>query len=414
LWVLAAYCAIEHTGGPKIPFAGGRIDAPASKAICPGRLPNPEKGTDPGMEVDEEGRVKGWEGSAAHVREVFGRMGFDDWEMVALLCGGHVYGRCHQTSSGYAGPWVENPTFFSNEYAADMIGDKWILVGHDTLLPDGRPVPEEIRPAPGKRQYVDLSKLIPEDDEEEQKERSAPNSEQYPPGAYVCASDWVNIREQADVSSSIIGRVVKDMTINLVAVKVFGTAIRGQCERGGWVSIIGSAGKTLFERSGDLDLQSMIGKYRRLTDKLPTFAHYQAAGTGEGDLSAQEFNVSEVQKGTDDGKEGAVFGRIDNKWALLYSDQRGFLAELVLEGYNETRRKPIKGQDGYQMMLISDMVLLWDPKFRVYLEEYGEDGDKLSSDFGAAYKRLTELGCPWSNDRPQAMLAGGACPYGAA
>merc|ERR1719215_775264 len=105
----------------------------------------------------------GWERNAMHIRAVFGRMGFNDREMVALITGGHVYGRCHQESSGYAGAWVENPTFFSNEYAADLVGDKWMLVGHDTLLPDGRAVPDEIRPAPGKRQYVDLSKLIPED-----------------------------------------------------------------------------------------------------------------------------------------------------------------------------------------------------------------------------------------------------------
>lgn len=43
-----------------------------------------------------------------------------------------------------AGAWVENPTMFSNEYAADMVGhathasvgaqvgDKWIAVTHDT------------------------------------------------------------------------------------------------------------------------------------------------------------------------------------------------------------------------------------------------------------------------------------------
>ena len=47
--------------------------------------------------------------------QVFYRMGFNDAEIVALLCGGHVYGRCHPTASGYAGPWVEEPTKFSNE-----------------------------------------------------------------------------------------------------------------------------------------------------------------------------------------------------------------------------------------------------------------------------------------------------------
>ena len=36
-----------------------------------------------------------------HIRnEVFYRMGFGDQEIVALLCGGHVYGRCHPNFSG--------------------------------------------------------------------------------------------------------------------------------------------------------------------------------------------------------------------------------------------------------------------------------------------------------------------------
>ena len=47
------------------------------------------------------------------------------------------------------------------------------------------------------------------------------------------------------------------------------------------------------------------------------------------------------------------------------------------------------------MMLLSDMVLAWDPAFRAVLEEYADDdtgSDALQRDFGAAFKRLTELG----------------------
>lgn len=51
LWVLAAYCAIEHTAGPVIEFRGGRRDAPEAKAVAPGRLPGAEAGADEGMEV---------------------------------------------------------------------------------------------------------------------------------------------------------------------------------------------------------------------------------------------------------------------------------------------------------------------------------------------------------------------------
>lgn len=102
----------------------------------------------------ETGTVKGWEGLCTHVRnEVFYRMGFNDQEIVALLCGGHVYGRCHPNASGYAGPWVEHPTQFSNEYASDMIDDEWTLVSHgDTWLDTMGAA--ELRPAPGKRQFV--------------------------------------------------------------------------------------------------------------------------------------------------------------------------------------------------------------------------------------------------------------------
>ena len=101
-----------------------------------------------GDSLDGEGRVAGWEGLCRHVRdEVFGRMGLDDAEIVALLCGGHVYGRCHPTASGYAGPWVEHPTAFSNEYATDMIEDDWTLVDHTSTWLDAQAKPPRDRSA---------------------------------------------------------------------------------------------------------------------------------------------------------------------------------------------------------------------------------------------------------------------------
>jgi catalase (peroxidase I) len=127
-----------------------------------GRLPAAEKYCCPHLDdsnvsssIDPTtGTVKGWEGLCSHVRnEVFYRMGFDDREIVALLCGGHVYGRCHPSASGYAGPWVEHPTKFSNEYASDMIEDEWTLVSHGDKWLVGIGA-EELLPAPGKRQFV--------------------------------------------------------------------------------------------------------------------------------------------------------------------------------------------------------------------------------------------------------------------
>merc|ERR1712054_210183 len=80
-------------------------------------------------------------------------MGLNEREAVALLCGGHVYGRCHPTSSGYAGAWVEEPTKFSAEYAADMVGDPWRMVTHEDAWLDEIGA-GELRPNEGLRQFV--------------------------------------------------------------------------------------------------------------------------------------------------------------------------------------------------------------------------------------------------------------------
>lgn len=167
IWILASYVGLEVTGGPVIPFTSGRVDHVdgtywAKTGMSYGRLPAAEKYCCPHLDdsnvsssIDPTtGTVKGWEGLCSHVRnEVFYRMGFDDREIVALLCGGHVYGRCHPSASGYAGPWVEHPTKFSNEYASDMIEDEWTLVSHGDKWLVGIGA-EELLPAPGKRQFV--------------------------------------------------------------------------------------------------------------------------------------------------------------------------------------------------------------------------------------------------------------------
>jgi peroxiredoxin len=101
LWTLAAVVAIEAMGGPAIPWEGGRADftdADAARGRIPprGRLPDGEQG-------------------APHLRQVFGRMGFNDREIVALS-GAHTLGRCHADRSGFKGKWVDDPTRFSNQY----------------------------------------------------------------------------------------------------------------------------------------------------------------------------------------------------------------------------------------------------------------------------------------------------------
>lgn len=402
LWILAAYVAIEHTRGPVIKFTGGRADAPAEKAIAPGRLPEAEYGlTDGGMKVDSEGRIEGWEKLAAHVRGVFARMGLTDREAVALLCGGHVYGRCHTEHSGYAGAWVENPTMFSNEYAADMIEDKWLAVTHDTIMPDGGQVPEEVRPAPGKRQYIDLTKYEDDDDEEEQAALNAPDVKDFPPGRYRCVTSWCNCRELPDTESPILGRFVTDQRLSMLCVKAFGTAVRGLAECGGWVSIVASGGTPLFEREADLDFKALTGRYRAIAKAgVPQFKSLTGDDATGRINSGEEFDVSEVTLAQNGNQQGSLHGRCAGAetWALLYSPQQGLAAEHILKGYNEGPRRPIKSQTGHQMMLASDMVLLWDEGFREHLQAYADDEDLLKKDFGDAFKKLTELGCPWTTD----------------
>ena len=58
------------------------------------------------------------------MRQVFGRMGFGDREIVALS-GAHTMGRCHVVRSGYDGPWTRNPLKFDNGYFKVLMGLEW-------------------------------------------------------------------------------------------------------------------------------------------------------------------------------------------------------------------------------------------------------------------------------------------------
>ncbi|KAI0811779.1 peroxiredoxin [Xylaria sp. FL0064] len=107
LWTLAAIVAIEAMGGPKIPWQGGRTDfseADAAQIPPRGRLPDGAQGAD-------------------HLRAIFGRMGFNDQEIVALS-GAHSLGRCHVDRSGFEGKWVNNPTRFSNQYFRVLLANE--------------------------------------------------------------------------------------------------------------------------------------------------------------------------------------------------------------------------------------------------------------------------------------------------
>ncbi|EFQ99651.1 cytochrome c peroxidase [Nannizzia gypsea CBS 118893] len=106
LWTLAGACAIQELQGPTIPWRPGRKDNEASACTPDGRLPDASK--------DQK-----------HIRDVFGRMGFDDREMVAL-CGAHALGRAHADRSGYDGPWDFSPTVMTNEFFKLLLSEKWV------------------------------------------------------------------------------------------------------------------------------------------------------------------------------------------------------------------------------------------------------------------------------------------------
>jgi cytochrome c peroxidase len=113
LWSFAGTVAIEEMGGPQMKWRPGRKDA----------LKSPDVPLPDGLLPDADGRDKK-NNIADHLRDIFGRMGFNDREIVALS-GGHALGRCHENRSGFWGPWTRAPTTFSNEYFRLLLEEKW-------------------------------------------------------------------------------------------------------------------------------------------------------------------------------------------------------------------------------------------------------------------------------------------------
>lgn len=106
LFTLAGVVAIEHMGGPKIPFTGGRVDKPVSEVPPDKRLPDEKQG-------------------AAHVKQIFSRMGFTLQETVALI-GAHSMGKMHHERSGIANSsWGHSTTTFNNAFFVNLVNMKW-------------------------------------------------------------------------------------------------------------------------------------------------------------------------------------------------------------------------------------------------------------------------------------------------
>mmetsp|Transcript_5993 Transcript_5993/g.13701 ORF Transcript_5993/g.13701 Transcript_5993/m.13701 type:complete len:309 (+) Transcript_5993:85-1011(+) len=94
---MASACAIEVTGGPKIPMKYGRVDAKDGSA-CPGRT---SRGTADNAGLPDAMAPFGCGASdaATHLRNIFNRMGFDD-EGIVALSGAHTIGRAFKERSG--------------------------------------------------------------------------------------------------------------------------------------------------------------------------------------------------------------------------------------------------------------------------------------------------------------------------
>jgi len=182
LMILAGNCALESMGFKTVGFAGGREDvwAPADdiywgsegKWLADERysgdrdLENPLAAVQMGLiYVNPEGPGGKPDPVAAarDIRETFARMAMNDEETVALIAGGHTFGKCHGAASAaqYVGPepegasieaqglgwsnsfgtgkgadtitsglegaWTGNPTKWDNGFFENLFGYEWEL-----------------------------------------------------------------------------------------------------------------------------------------------------------------------------------------------------------------------------------------------------------------------------------------------
>lgn len=181
LMILAGNCAIESMGGRTFGFGGGRADVwEPEEDIYWGlediwlddKRYSGERDLDDPLAAVQMGLIyvnpEGPNGtpdpiaSGRDIRETFGRMAMNDEETVALVAGGHTFGKAHgagdpelvgpepegaaieemglgwinkhgsgkgvdTTTSGIEGPWTPNPTKWDNGYFDVLFGYDWEL-----------------------------------------------------------------------------------------------------------------------------------------------------------------------------------------------------------------------------------------------------------------------------------------------
>jgi len=120
--VYAGNYVIAEMGGPKTRFCGGRVDA------------TEEENRDEASYFNAD-RVEKWhdliyvdpgQDGAPEVRETFnGNMGFSDQLTVAIIGGGHAFGGCHATRSGFSGYWTETPSKWTNDYFHQLLEETY-------------------------------------------------------------------------------------------------------------------------------------------------------------------------------------------------------------------------------------------------------------------------------------------------
>ena len=178
LFILAGTTAVEHMGGPILGYCAGRPDAvdgtesqllgptAAQEAFAPcpvnGECKTPLGSTTIGLiYLNPEGPMGQPvpETSAGEVRDTFNRMAMNDSETVALIGGGHAFGKTHGAcpatagkspkedpanpwpglcgagkgkgkgvnawTSGFEGPWTTKPTQWDNEFFRNLVGYGW-------------------------------------------------------------------------------------------------------------------------------------------------------------------------------------------------------------------------------------------------------------------------------------------------